>query len=98
MQKLILQLIYSVFVRAFLKIFVGVNFDKARFLLDEKQFIIVANHNSHLDPPVVARVLDVPVDGTGAAVDVLNPATEAVIGSVRSATEAEVAAVARAAA
>ena len=28
---------------------VGVKMDNAKFLLDEKQFIIVANHNSHLD-------------------------------------------------
>ena len=35
--------------RTFLRMFVGVKFDNARFLLDEKQFIIVANHNSHLD-------------------------------------------------
>ena len=27
----------------------GVRFDNAKFLLKEKQFIIVANHNSHLD-------------------------------------------------
>ena len=49
MQKLLLQFIYSFLVRAFLKIIVGVKFDSARFLLNEQQFIIVANHNSHLD-------------------------------------------------
>lgn len=49
MQKLILQVIYSFLVRWFLKIVVGVKFDNAKFLLNEKQFIIVANHNSHLD-------------------------------------------------
>ncbi|HMG90796.1 MAG TPA: lysophospholipid acyltransferase family protein [Chryseolinea sp.] len=49
MQKLILQFIYSLLIRNFLKLFVGVKFQNARFLLDEKQFIIVANHNSHLD-------------------------------------------------
>jgi 1-acyl-sn-glycerol-3-phosphate acyltransferase len=32
-----------------LKMIIGVKFDKASFLLKEKQFIIVANHNSHLD-------------------------------------------------
>ena len=35
--------------RLALKWFVGVKFDNASFLLNEKQFIIVANHNSHLD-------------------------------------------------
>lgn len=49
MRKIILQLLYSVILRLFLRIFVGVKFGKAKFLLEEKQFIIVANHNSHLD-------------------------------------------------
>jgi len=49
MQKVILQLIYSFFVRWFLKLIVGVRFNVAKFLINEKQFIIVANHNSHLD-------------------------------------------------
>ena len=49
MRKLILQFIYSFCVRSFLKIIVGVKFESARFLLNETQFIIVANHNSHLD-------------------------------------------------
>lgn len=49
MQKLILQITYSLVVRNFLKLFVGVKFQNAKFLLEEKQFIIVANHNSHLD-------------------------------------------------
>jgi 1-acyl-sn-glycerol-3-phosphate acyltransferase len=35
--------------RSMLKWIVGVKFDDASFLLKEKQFIIVANHNSHLD-------------------------------------------------
>lgn len=49
MQKLLLQFTYSFLVRTFLKVIVGVKFDNARFLLKEEQFIIVANHNSHLD-------------------------------------------------
>jgi len=49
MQKLILQFIYSIIVRGFLNLIVGVKFDDSKFLLKEKQFIIVANHNSHLD-------------------------------------------------
>lgn len=49
MQKFILQLIYSFLVRWFLKLIIGVKFDDSTFLLNEKQFIIVANHNSHLD-------------------------------------------------
>ena len=49
MQRLILRYGYGYAMRTFLRMFVGVKFDNARFLLDEKQFIIVANHNSHLD-------------------------------------------------
>lgn len=49
MQRIILQVIYSFLVRWFLRLIVGVKFDDSRFLLGEKQFIIVANHNSHLD-------------------------------------------------
>ena len=49
MRKLVLQLIYSVLLRWFLKLIVGVRFGSARFLKNEEQFILVANHNSHLD-------------------------------------------------
>ncbi|MDF1695311.1 MAG: lysophospholipid acyltransferase family protein [Saprospiraceae bacterium] len=49
MKKLTLQLIYTFLVRWFLKLFVGVKFDDSSFLVEEKQFIILANHNSHLD-------------------------------------------------
>lgn len=57
MQKVVLQFIYSVLVRSFLKIIVGVKFDDARFLLSEKQFVIVANHNSHLDTMTLMAVI-----------------------------------------
>jgi len=49
MQALVLKIIYSGIIRNFLKLIVGVKFDKADFLLQEKQFVIVANHNSHVD-------------------------------------------------
>jgi 1-acyl-sn-glycerol-3-phosphate acyltransferase len=49
MQKFVLQFIFSFIIRNFLKIIVGVKFTTANFLKKEKQFIIVANHNSHLD-------------------------------------------------
>lgn len=57
MQKIILQFTYSIVVKWFLKIFVGVKFDCAKFLLEEKQFIIVANHNSHLDTMTIMASL-----------------------------------------
>lgn len=43
--------------RTFLKLFVGVKFQNAKFLLKEKQFIIVANHNSHLDTMTILASL-----------------------------------------
>jgi len=47
--KTVLRLIYSVIMRRFLKLIVGVKMSDTSFLKKEKQFIIVANHNSHLD-------------------------------------------------
>lgn len=49
MKKLTLQFIHSFLVRWFLKLIIGVKFDDPGFLLKEDRFIIVANHNSHLD-------------------------------------------------
>lgn len=49
LQALVLQTIYRGWMRWFLQIFVGVQFPDTKFLKSEKQFIIVANHNSHLD-------------------------------------------------
>jgi 1-acyl-sn-glycerol-3-phosphate acyltransferase len=49
MKRLVLIFIYTFLIRLFLKVIVGVRFDNAKFLVHEPQFIIVANHNSHLD-------------------------------------------------
>lgn len=49
MKKIVLIICYSIIIRNFLKIVVGVKFTKPSFLKDEKQFILIANHNSHLD-------------------------------------------------
>lgn len=57
MQKIILQLTYSFIVRAFLKVIVGVKFQIPVFLKKESQFIIVANHNSHLDTMAILASL-----------------------------------------
>jgi 1-acyl-sn-glycerol-3-phosphate acyltransferase len=57
MHRILLILIYRIIIRGFLKIFVGVKFDSARFLLAEGQFIIVANHNSHLDTMAIMASL-----------------------------------------
>jgi 1-acyl-sn-glycerol-3-phosphate acyltransferase len=57
MKKLLLQFNFSFVLRNFLKIFVGVRFHKAAFLKNERQFIIVANHNSHLDTMTLMAAL-----------------------------------------
>jgi 1-acyl-sn-glycerol-3-phosphate acyltransferase len=57
MQKLVLQFIYGVVIKAFLRIIVGVKFDNGKFLINEKQFIIIANHNSHLDTMTIMASL-----------------------------------------
>ncbi len=49
MKKAWLIFLYSFCVYYFLKIIVGIKFRRAHFLKNTKQFIIVANHNSHLD-------------------------------------------------
>tara|TARA_R110000868_G_scaffold383578_13_gene650790 strand:+ start:3012 stop:3647 length:636 start_codon:yes stop_codon:yes gene_type:complete len=49
MQKFILKFIYSFICRWFLKLVVGVKFDNSDFLKTQTQFVILANHNSHLD-------------------------------------------------
>lgn len=49
LQSLCLQFIYKGIIKWFLKIVVGVQFGNSGFLKNEEQFIILANHNSHLD-------------------------------------------------
>lgn len=49
MQSAVMQIIYKGILHWFLKLIVGVQFTDCRFLRKEKQFIILANHNSHLD-------------------------------------------------
>ncbi|WP_294481436.1 lysophospholipid acyltransferase family protein [uncultured Bacteroides sp.] len=49
MQSAVMQIIYKGVLHWFLKFIVGVQFTDCRFLRKEKQFIILANHNSHLD-------------------------------------------------
>ena len=49
MQSVAMRIIYKGVFHWFLKLIVGVQFTVCRFLKKEKQFIILANHNSHLD-------------------------------------------------
>lgn len=49
MQSPVMQILYKGICQWFLKLIVGVEFTDCRFLKKEEQFIILANHNSHLD-------------------------------------------------
>lgn len=49
MRNILRIFIYSFCLRYFLKLIIGVKFADASFLRQEKQFILIANHNSHLD-------------------------------------------------
>jgi 1-acyl-sn-glycerol-3-phosphate acyltransferase len=49
MHALLLRFLYSICGRTFLRLIVGVHVKPARMLAGLPQFIIVANHNSHLD-------------------------------------------------
>ena len=49
MRKVVLIVIHSFLLKLFLRFYVGVRFGKTAFLKGNTQFIIVANHNSHLD-------------------------------------------------
>lgn len=49
MRLLLLKFIYSVILKLYFKLVIGVNFSNTAFLKNEKSFILVANHNSHLD-------------------------------------------------
>ncbi len=49
LQPTVMKIIYKGISRWFLQLFVGVHFTDCDFLKKEKQFVIVANHNSHLD-------------------------------------------------
>lgn len=49
MKKIILILIYTIFWRNFLKIIIGLKYKNRNVLKKKKQFILIANHNSHMD-------------------------------------------------
>ena len=49
MKKLILIVIYTIFWRNFLKIIIGLKCYNNEILRKKKQFILIANHNSHMD-------------------------------------------------
>jgi len=57
MKKIILILIYSLFWRNFLKIIIGVKYYNQSILSSKKQFILIANHNSHIDTMAIMSAI-----------------------------------------
>lgn len=61
MSRIVLPFIYSLLMRTFLSVIVGVHYRNREVLKkvvkEEKQFIIVANHNSHLDTMALLSAL-----------------------------------------
>jgi 1-acyl-sn-glycerol-3-phosphate acyltransferase len=57
MNRFFLPLIHSVIMRTFLRVIVGVRFLNREGLKKKKQYIIVANHNSHLDTMSILAAL-----------------------------------------
>ena len=57
MKKIILIIIYSFFWRNFLKIFIGLKYINRKTLKNKKQFILIANHNSHMDTMAIMSAI-----------------------------------------
>ena len=57
MKKIILVIIYSFFWRNFLKIFIGLKYINRKTLKNKKQFILIANHNSHMDTMAIMSAI-----------------------------------------
>ena len=49
MKRLLLILVHSVIWRSFLRLIIGVKYVNSGVLKTQKQYILIANHNSHLD-------------------------------------------------
>ena len=56
-KKLILSLIYPLCMRQFLQLIMGVHYVNREILRGSEQFIIVCNHNSHLDAMALMAAL-----------------------------------------
>ena len=57
MKKIILIIIYSFFWKNFLKIFIGLKYVNEKTLKNKKQFILIANHNSHMDTMAIMSAI-----------------------------------------
>ena len=57
MKKLILIITYTIFWRNFLKIIIGLKYYNKQILRKKKQFILIANHNSHMDTMAIMSAM-----------------------------------------
>jgi 1-acyl-sn-glycerol-3-phosphate acyltransferase len=57
MKKIILIIIYSIFWKNFLKVFIGLKYVNEKTLKNKKQFILIANHNSHMDTMAIMSAI-----------------------------------------
>ena len=57
MKKLILIIIYTIFWRNFLRIIIGLKYFNNDSLRNIKQFILIANHNSHMDTMAIMSAI-----------------------------------------
>lgn len=57
MRSVFLWFLYGVLMRFFLRVIVGVKYAHKGVLKEQKQFILVANHNSHLDTMAIMSAL-----------------------------------------
>ena len=57
MKKIILIIIYSFFWKNFLKFFIGLKYVNQKTLKNKKQFILIANHNSHMDTMAIMSAI-----------------------------------------
>jgi 1-acyl-sn-glycerol-3-phosphate acyltransferase len=57
MKKILLILIYSFLWRNFLRLFIGLKYYNNKTLKNKKQFILIANHNSHMDTMAIMSAI-----------------------------------------
>jgi len=57
MKKILLIFIYSFLWRNFLRLFIGLKYYNNKTLKNKKQFILIANHNSHMDTMAIMSAI-----------------------------------------
>lgn len=57
MHRVVLGIVYRVFMRNFLRVIVGVKYHNLHHLRNSRQFVLVSNHNSHLDTMALLSAL-----------------------------------------